>query len=64
MLFMSSPNDPFYLLDSFQRSAQLVRAFQLCLVPGMPHGMQAAWSRPEVGVFIDSWVKRGFPCRS
>jgi hypothetical protein len=59
MLFLTDANDSAYMLDSFQRSSQLVRNHQLCIVVGMAHSHQAVWARPEPGLFVDSWSRRG-----
>ena len=61
MLFLTDTNDGAFDLDSFQRSSQLVRLHQLCVVANMKHSHQAAWERPEPGIFIDSYSKRSIP---
>ena len=62
MLFVNGTNDFAYPLDSWQKSYRLVRGpVTLCLTVGMPHSHPDGWAPKEIGIFVDSVLRRGVP---
>ena len=60
-LFLNSPTDFAYPLDSYRASYRLVPAKlrHVSVVPGLPHGH--IWTFEEVDVFVDSALRGGVP---
>jgi len=64
ILLVNGTNDFAYPLDSYMKSYQAVPADvhkQLSITVKMPHGHQAGWKPPQIGHFMDQWLKRGEP---
>jgi dienelactone hydrolase len=62
MLFVNGTNDFAYPLDSYQKSYRLVQGPRtLCVTVRMPHGHPAGWRPKEIGLFVDSVLRRGKP---
>lgn len=62
ILFVNGTNDYSYPLDSWQKSYQLVPGrVDLCLKVKMPHSHPDGWTTPEVGIYVDSFLKDGRP---
>ena len=61
MLFVNGTNDFAYPLDSYQKSYQLVKNRQLCVIVNLPHGHPQGWAPIEIGLFVDQYCKEGKP---
>jgi len=62
ILFVNGTNDIHYTLDSYQKSFDRVPGFkQMRIQVNMPHGHASGWAPKEIGLFIDSYCKRGQP---
>ena len=62
MLFVNGTNDFAYPLDSYQKSYRLVRGPRtLCVTVGMKHSHPHGWAPKEIGLFVDSVLRRGAP---
>ncbi len=62
ILFVNGTNDFAYPLDSYQKSYRAVPGpRKLCITVRMPHGHQAGWKPPEIGLFVDSVLCGGTP---
>ncbi len=62
ILFVNGTNDLHYPLDSYQKSFDCVPGPKSMRIEvNMPHGHQAGWAAPEIGLFIDSYCKQGVP---
>lgn len=61
-LFVNGTNDFAYPLDSYQKSYREVKGPRtLCVTVRMPHGHQAGWRPSEIGLFVDSILRKGQP---
>jgi len=59
VLWMNGTNDFAYPLDSYQKSYRAARGPRtLCITVAMPHGHEAGWARPEIGLFMDGFLKK------
>lgn len=62
ILFVNGTNDVHYVLDSYQKSFDLVPARkQMRIEVKMPHSHPAGWAPKEIGLFIDSYCRNGEP---
>lgn len=62
MCWVTGTNDFAYPLDSLQRSALLPKGERtLCVRVEMPHGHEAGWKAPEIGVAADARFLGGAP---
>ena len=61
MLFVNGTNDFAYPLDSYQKTYRLVKDRNLCVTVNMPHGHSQGWAPVEIGLFVDSYLKKGTP---
>ncbi|PQO25382.1 acylamino acid-releasing protein [Blastopirellula marina] len=64
ILFVNGTNDFAYPLDSYMKSYQAVPDEvhkQLSITVKMPHSHPAGWNPPQIGHFMDQWLKRGEP---
>jgi dienelactone hydrolase len=60
ILFVNGTNDFAYPLDSYQKSYRAVPgAVDLCIKVRLPHGHQAGWSIPEIGLYVDRVLQGG-----
>jgi dienelactone hydrolase len=60
LFFVNGTNDAHYVLDSYQKSMDLVRAEKHVRIQvQMPHGHQPGWAPEEIGLFIDSKCRNG-----
>jgi dienelactone hydrolase len=65
MLFVTGVNDPFYPLDSYQKTYRLVKGpHNLCIIPGLPHAMDIGLNLIEPALFIDQFCRKGVPLAS
>lgn len=62
MFFVNGTNDKHYVLDSYQKSFDVVPAEkQMRIEVMMRHGHQPGWVPKEIGLFIDSKCRDGVP---
>jgi hypothetical protein len=62
ILFMNGTNDVHYVLDSYQKSFDLVPgAKQMRIEVNMHHSHPDGWKPKEIGLFIDSYCNGGRP---
>jgi len=62
MLFVNGTNDRHYVLDSYQKSFDVVPGRkQMRIEVNMPHGHPPGWAPQEIGLFIDSFCRDGEP---
>lgn len=62
MLFVNGTNDVHYVLDSYQKTFEVVPSDkQMRIQVRMPHGHQPGWAPQEIGLFIDSKCRGGVP---
>jgi len=62
MLWVNGTHDIHYVLDSYAKSAALVKSPKTFRIqPRMPHGHQPGWAPAEIGIFVDSFLKGGIP---
>jgi dienelactone hydrolase len=62
ILFVNGTNDVHYPLDSYQKSFDCVPGFkQMRIEVNMHHGHISGWSPQEIGLFIDSFCRKGIP---
>ncbi|QDU76130.1 Alpha/beta hydrolase family protein [Bremerella volcania] len=64
ILFVNGTNDFAYPLDSYMKSYQAVPDDvhkQLSITVKMSHGHPAGWNPPQIGHFMDQWLKQGEP---
>lgn len=62
MLWVNGTHDVHYVLDSYAKSAALVKSPKAFRIqPRMPHGHQPGWAPAEIGIFVDSYLKGGTP---
>lgn len=62
MLWVNGTHDIHYVLDSYAKSAALVKSPKIFRIqPRMPHGHQPGWAPVEIGIFVDSYLKGGIP---
>jgi dienelactone hydrolase len=62
ILFVNGTNDFAYPLDSYTKSFDAVEGEKnIRVTVNMPHGHQAGWNPPEIGLFIDQYLKDGQP---
>lgn len=62
ILFVNGTNDFAYPLDSYQKCYRLVPGrVDLRIQVRMPHGHEAGWAPPEIGLFADSVLAGGDP---
>lgn len=62
ILFVNGTNDFAYPLDSYQKSYRQVSGpVDLCVTVRMPHGHSQGWTPQEIGLFVDSVLKKGKP---
>jgi PhoPQ-activated pathogenicity-related protein len=62
ILFVNGTNDIHYPLDSYQKSFDVVPGpKQMRIEVNMRHGHPAGWAPPEIGLFIDSYCRKGKP---
>ena len=62
ILFVNGTNDIHYPLDSYQKSFELVPGpKQIRIEVNMRHGHSAGWAPTEIGLFIDSFCRKGKP---
>lgn len=60
ILFVNGTNDFAYPLDSYQKSYRLVKGRRdLCIKVAMPHGHQQGWAPAEIGLYVDSVLRKG-----
>ena len=60
ILFVNGTNDIHYPLDSYMKSfAAVPGRKQLRIEVKMPHGHPSGWAPQEIGLFIDSFCRRG-----
>lgn len=57
-LWINGARDPYYFpLISSKTHQRLAVEGNYSLLPEMPHGHEAGWAPPEIGAFIDSYLK-------
>ena len=62
ILFVNGTNDVHYVLDSYQKSFDVVPGpKQMRIEVKMAHGHPPGWAPQEIGLFIDSFCKGGDP---
>ncbi|MFO0950620.1 MAG: acetylxylan esterase [Isosphaeraceae bacterium] len=63
ILFVNGTNDFAYPMGSYQKSYRLVKDAPrgLCITVKMPHGHPQGWAPKEIGLFVDSLLKKGEP---
>lgn len=62
MFFINGTNDFAYPLDSYAKTYGLVKSERdFRITVKMPHGHQAGWAPPEIGMFIDQYLKGSAP---
>lgn len=64
ILFVNGTNDFAYPLDSYMKSYEAVPDDvhkQLSITVKMSHSHPAGWNPPQIGHFMDQWLKRGEP---
>jgi dienelactone hydrolase len=62
ILFVNGTNDVHYVLDSYQKSFDVVPGpKQMRVEVKMPHGHPPGWAPQEIGLFIDSFCRDGDP---
>lgn len=62
IFFVNGTNDVHYVLDSYQKSYDLVPGpKQMRIEVNMPHGHLAGWKPEEIGLFIDTYCRGGKP---
>ncbi|MCA9081720.1 MAG: prolyl oligopeptidase family serine peptidase, partial [Planctomycetaceae bacterium] len=62
ILFVNGTNDVHYVLDSYQKSFNVVPGpKQMRIQVNMPHGHPPGWAPQEIGLFIDSHCRGGKP---
>ncbi|MEW6302602.1 MAG: PhoPQ-activated protein PqaA family protein [Verrucomicrobiota bacterium] len=62
ILFVNGSNDIHYPLDSYQKTFDVVPGRkQMRIEVNMRHGHPAGWAPPEIGLFIDTFCRKGKP---
>ncbi len=62
ILFVNGTNDFAYPLDSYQKSYRAVKGPRtLCIKVGMQHSHPHGWAPKEIGIFVDSVLRKGQP---
>jgi dienelactone hydrolase len=62
VLWVNGTNDKHYPLDSYMRSAGLVKGPRTMRIQApMPHSHRAGWAPAEIGLFIDAYCREGEP---
>lgn len=64
ILFVNGTNDFAYPLDSYMKSYAVVPDDvhkQLSITVKMPHSHPGGWNPPQIGHFMDQWLKQGEP---
>lgn len=62
IFFVNGTNDQHYVLDSYQKSYDVVPGPKLMRIEvKMPHGHLAGWRPEEIGLFIDAHCRQGQP---
>ena len=62
LFFVTGTNDPAYWLESYAKTYRLVKGeHNLRITPNMPHDYVHAWAPPEIGLFVDQYLKGGTP---
>lgn len=60
--WVNGTHDVHYVLDSYAKSYALVKGPKIFRIqPRMAHGHPPGWAPPEIGLFVDSILKRGVP---
>ena len=61
-LWVTGATDRYYPPTSFAQTYSLVRGpAQYRITVPMPHGHEAGWAPPEIGAFIDQFLRNGRP---
>jgi dienelactone hydrolase len=62
MFWVNGTHDVHYVLDSYAKSFQLVQSPKTFRIqPRMPHSHSAGWAPAEIGIYVDSILKKGTP---
>ncbi|UCD30366.1 MAG: alpha/beta fold hydrolase [Planctomycetota bacterium] len=62
ILFVNGTNDKAFPLNIYQKSYRLIRSPRtLCVTVGMLHSHQHGWAPKEIGISIDSVLRKGEP---
>ncbi len=64
ILFVNGTNDFAYPLDSYMKSFHVVPSSvskQLSITVKMPHSHPGGWNPPQIGRYMDQWLKQGKP---
>jgi cephalosporin-C deacetylase-like acetyl esterase len=60
--FVNGTNDFAYPLDSYSKTYNLVKSKRnFRITVNMPHGHKQGWEPKEIGLFVDQYLKGGFP---